>query len=70
MGILSKLFNKNKKDEALGEQKKFEDFNSNQKPVSKNTNSRKLAYTGGLVFSIGLNNEGNISIILLPEEAR
>lgn len=66
MGILSKLFNKKKKDVVLGEQKKFEDVNANQKTVSENTNSNKLAYTGGLGFSIGVNIEGDINVNSLP----
>lgn len=60
MAILRNLFNKKKNDEALGEQ----NVKSNQK------NSSKLAHTEGLVFSIGLSTEGNISIIPLQQEDR
>lgn len=63
MGILSKLFNSKKKDIELGKKKKV---NTNQKPVSENTNSNKLEYTSGLGFSIGLNNEGDIHLTSLP----
>ncbi|MGE7128961.1 GIY-YIG nuclease family protein [Lysinibacillus xylanilyticus] len=63
MGIFSKLFKSKKKDVELGEKKKV---NTNQKPVSENTNSNKFEYTGGLGFSIGLNNEGNINLTSLP----
>ncbi|GAA3347837.1 hypothetical protein GCM10017717_23060 [Deinococcus persicinus] len=66
MGIFSKLFNSKKEDVALVEQRKFEDVNPNQKPVSENTNSNKLEYTGGLGFSIGLKNEGDINLTSLP----
>ncbi|MCE4045581.1 GIY-YIG nuclease family protein [Lysinibacillus fusiformis] len=66
MGIFSKLFKSKKNNEEVGEQKKFEDVNANQKPVSENTNSNKLEYTGGLGFSIELNNEGDVNLTPLP----
>ncbi|MEK3977891.1 GIY-YIG nuclease family protein [Psychrobacillus sp. FSL K6-2836] len=67
MGIFSKLFNSKKIEVELGEQKKFENVNTIQKPVSENTNSNKLPYTGGLGFSIGPNNDGDkINVTSLP----
>ncbi|MGE8077441.1 GIY-YIG nuclease family protein [Peribacillus loiseleuriae] len=67
MGIFSKLFNSKKKGVELGEQKKFEDVNAIQQPVSENTNSNKLPYTGSLGFSIGPNNEGDkINVTSFP----
>ncbi|MEK4246606.1 hypothetical protein MKZ20_14905 [Psychrobacillus sp. FSL K6-2684] len=67
MGIFSKLFNNKKTEVEFGEQENFKDVNASQDPVSENTNSNRLTYTGGLGFSIGLNNKGDkLNVTSLP----